>query len=155
MFLYLLTQLKFGNIILFWESAYKNHAHNFIFQSSEPGIDLTHYHNYTSVKSLFTQLQNDFPQLARLYTIGKSSQGRELLVLRISAEMFQVSISVIPVSAVKLFDYFPFLWEILGQFLHSSILGIFIILVFCALISSYNFGHIFHHQFWALLSSNQ
>lgn len=63
---------------------------SFHYQATEPGIDLTHYHNYTTVQSLFAKLQNDFPQLAKIYTIGKSSQGRELLVLRISSGMNQV-----------------------------------------------------------------
>ena len=59
-------------------------------QAPEPGIDLTHYHDYNAVQALFTKLQNDYPQLAKIYTIGKSFQGRELLVLRISAGINQV-----------------------------------------------------------------
>ena len=65
-------------------------SNTLIFQANEPGIDLSHYHNYTTIESLFTKLQNDYPELAKLYTIGKSSQGRELYVLRISSGLNQV-----------------------------------------------------------------
>ena len=60
------------------------------FKASEAGIDMSHYHNYTAVQTLFGKLQNDFPQLAKLYSIGKSSEGRQLFALRISSGLNQV-----------------------------------------------------------------
>ena len=45
-------------------------------------LDLSRYHNYTLMHKLFTSLERDYPDLARLYSIGKSVQNRELFVLR-------------------------------------------------------------------------
>ena len=47
-------------------------------------LDLSHYHNYTSLQNLFRRLVEDYPKLAKLYSIGKSVQGRQLYVLRLS-----------------------------------------------------------------------
>ena len=51
---------------------------------------MSHYHNYAALQSLFSKLQNGYPQLAKIYSIGKSSQGRQLLALRISSGLNQV-----------------------------------------------------------------
>ena len=56
-------------------------------------LDLTRYHNYTAVHNLFTRLERDYPDLARLYSIGKSVKERELYVLRISRGMKSVPIT--------------------------------------------------------------
>ncbi|KAJ8675417.1 hypothetical protein QAD02_011203 [Eretmocerus hayati] len=42
------------------------------------------YHHYNELKKLFDKLQQEFPSLARVFSIGKSVEGRELLVLEIS-----------------------------------------------------------------------
>ncbi|XP_046386124.1 carboxypeptidase D [Ischnura elegans] len=42
------------------------------------------YHNYEAVTSLFNQLTKKYPKLAKLHSIGKSVQNRELWVLEIS-----------------------------------------------------------------------
>ena len=34
-------------------------------------LDLSHYHNYTSLQNLFRRLVEDHPTLAKLYSIGK------------------------------------------------------------------------------------
>ena len=57
---------------------------------SRQAVDLTHYHNYTTVESTFKQFAADHPDLARLYSIGKSAQGRQLYVLRLSSGMDSV-----------------------------------------------------------------
>ena len=54
-------------------------------------VDTSHYHNYTTLQKLFRQLSDENPSLARLYTIGKSVQGRQLYVLRISSDLDKVS----------------------------------------------------------------
>ena len=54
-------------------------------------VDTSHYHNYTTLQKLFRQLSDENPSLARLYTIGKSVQGRRLYVLRISSDLDKVS----------------------------------------------------------------
>lgn len=43
------------------------------------------HHNYESMTSLLKQLHKDYPKLTHLYSIGKSVQDRELLVLALSA----------------------------------------------------------------------
>lgn len=59
---------------------------NLISERSTPNEDFivpgyTHYHNLTT---LFCRLVNEFPNLAKLHTIGKSVEGRDLLALEIS-----------------------------------------------------------------------
>ena len=53
-------------------------------------VDTSHYHNYTTLQKLFRRLSDENPSLARLYSIGKSVQGRQLYVLRISSNLDQV-----------------------------------------------------------------
>ena len=50
-------------------------------------VDTSHYHNYTTLQNLFRSLSEQNPNLARLYTIGKSVKGRQLYVLRISSDL--------------------------------------------------------------------
>ncbi len=49
----------------------------------EAGLELEHYHNYTTVKNLFRRLEREFPRLARLHSIGRSVQKRQLYVLQV------------------------------------------------------------------------
>ena len=53
-------------------------------KSTQDSIDFTQYHNYAAVEELFKQLEDLYPSLAQLHTIGQSVQGRELYVLRIT-----------------------------------------------------------------------
>jgi carboxypeptidase D len=53
-------------------------------------VDTSHYHNYTTLQSLFRQMSEENPTLARLYSIGKSVQGRQLYVLRITSGLDRV-----------------------------------------------------------------
>ena len=59
-------------------------------ESSTRELDLSRYHNYTAVHELFSRLEREYPDLARLYSIGKSVQQRELYVLRISSGINEV-----------------------------------------------------------------
>lgn len=55
--------------------------------SSSSGNDdfvVAHYTHYDELKQLFHNLSQQFPSLARLHSIGKSVEGRDLLVLEIS-----------------------------------------------------------------------
>ena len=61
-----------------------------ITDGSTKTLDLGRYHNYALVYDLFTRLEKDYPDLARLYSIGQSVKGRELYVLRISSGMNKV-----------------------------------------------------------------
>ncbi len=54
-------------------------------QDQEISVDTLHYHNYTTVEALFKKYEADNPNLAKLYSIGRSVQGRELYVLRLSS----------------------------------------------------------------------
>lgn len=53
-------------------------------------VDTSHYHNYTTLQNLFRRYAQDNPSLAKLYSIGKSVQGRQLYVLRISSGLDQL-----------------------------------------------------------------
>ncbi|KFM74875.1 Carboxypeptidase M, partial [Stegodyphus mimosarum] len=44
------------------------------------------YHNYQSMTSVLHQLANEYPQLTKLYSIGKSTQGRELWVILVTSD---------------------------------------------------------------------
>merc|ERR1712110_901816 len=45
---------------------------------------LTDYHNYTELVSELESMVESYPNLARIYSLGKSTQNRELMVLQIS-----------------------------------------------------------------------
>lgn len=48
------------------------------------GIDMSKYHHYDDLLRLAETLKVQYPHLVDHYSVGKSVQGRELLVLRIS-----------------------------------------------------------------------
>jgi murein tripeptide amidase MpaA len=45
---------------------------------------LPHYTHYDELKAIFGNLSQQFPSLAKLHSIGKSVEGRDLLILEIS-----------------------------------------------------------------------
>ena len=49
-----------------------------------PVVDWTHYHDSAESEQLLRELQARFPDLARLASIGKSHEGRELWVLELT-----------------------------------------------------------------------
>jgi len=61
-------------------------------ESNQLEVDTSHYHNYTVVESTFKEYVAQHPDLARLYSIGTSVQGRQLYVLRLSSGMAQVPV---------------------------------------------------------------
>ncbi|XP_045606806.2 carboxypeptidase D isoform X3 [Procambarus clarkii] len=48
------------------------------------GIDMSKYHHYDDLVELLKSLKAQHPHLVDYYSVGKSSQGRELLVIKIS-----------------------------------------------------------------------
>lgn len=48
------------------------------------GVDLTHYYHYEEVVQLAEELSSQHPGLVQHYSVGKSVQGRELVVIKIS-----------------------------------------------------------------------
>lgn len=54
------------------------------FSGDESVLELDHYHNYSSVKSLFSDLERRYPRLAKLHSIGLSAQKRQLYVLQVA-----------------------------------------------------------------------
>lgn len=47
--------------------------------------DFTH-HNYTAMEQFLKDLSETYPELTRLYSIGKSVEGRELYVLEVTKD---------------------------------------------------------------------
>jgi len=50
-------------------------------------VTITKYHSYEEIKSIFESLEKNFPTVARVGSIGKSTQGRDLIFLRIAANV--------------------------------------------------------------------
>ena len=53
---------------------------------------LADYHNYTALLSELDSLVETFPQLCRTYSLGNSTQNRELFVIQISEGVTEVNI---------------------------------------------------------------
>lgn len=49
------------------------------------GVQITRYHSHEQLISTLIMLQEQFPQIAKTGSIGKSVQGRELMYIRITA----------------------------------------------------------------------
>ncbi|KRT84128.1 Peptidase, partial [Oryctes borbonicus] len=45
------------------------------------------YHHSEELKKLFTKLQNDYPKLAKVYSVGRSGENRDLLVIEINGNV--------------------------------------------------------------------
>uniref|UniRef100_A0A0B6YSD7 Peptidase M14 domain-containing protein n=1 Tax=Arion vulgaris TaxID=1028688 RepID=A0A0B6YSD7_9EUPU len=54
-----------------------------------PTIDTSSYHHYNDMNNLLVNLAASYPDLARVYDIGTSVQGRKLLVIQISDKVNQ------------------------------------------------------------------
>lgn len=59
---------------------------------NEDFLSPSHYSNYEELTDLFRDLNSTYPHLARLHTIGKSVQNRDLWVLEISENVHQRSL---------------------------------------------------------------
>ena len=51
---------------------------------------LSSYHNYTSLMSELESLVESYPHLSRIYSLGNSTQNRELAVIQISEGVTEV-----------------------------------------------------------------
>ena len=56
--------------------------------------ELASYHDTDAVEKRLNQLATTYPDLAKLYNIGKTVQGRNLTVIQISKGVQQVSIFI-------------------------------------------------------------
>lgn len=54
---------------------------------NEEFLDDPKYDNYESITSLFKQLQRDYPNLAKLHSVGRSVRNRELWTLEINGNV--------------------------------------------------------------------
>ena len=59
-------------------------------ESEWSDFDFKSYHHYSDVRELFNSLEKRFPNLAKVGSIGKSTQERDLLYLRISDNVGKV-----------------------------------------------------------------
>jgi carboxypeptidase D len=50
-------------------------------------VPRAHYTKYKELVTLFNQLQRSYPDLAKVYSVGKSVEGRDLLVLQITKDV--------------------------------------------------------------------
>ena len=61
----------------------ENYSANTVLSFYSKG-DISRYHSYEEADAVFNQWAKEFPNLASQHSIGKSVQGRELLVLQIT-----------------------------------------------------------------------
>lgn len=57
--------------------------------TTEDFISNPHYTHYEELKDVFANLAQQFPNMAKVFSIGKSVEGRELLVLEISENVHE------------------------------------------------------------------
>ena len=65
----------FGIVLSQWESVYSHNA---------DGIHTSKYYNTVEIKDRAVKLKEKHPNLVDFYSIGKSVEGRELLVIKLS-----------------------------------------------------------------------
>ena len=75
---------------------------------------LTDYHNYTQLVSELESLAESYPHLSRIYSVGNSTENRELMVIQISEGVTEVKI-YLAFSLVQLLHY----WALIGRELQS------------------------------------
>lgn len=61
---------------------------------NETFLEDAHYHNTDAVQDLFARLAKDYPDLAKVHSIGMSSEGRDLTVIEITKNVRKRSILV-------------------------------------------------------------
>lgn len=62
-------------------------ADSLAWRNSQLHTDNTDYHTYAEVTAFLNGLENQYPQLCRVYSIGQTVQGREMWVLKISNQV--------------------------------------------------------------------
>lgn len=60
-------------------------AHVEVIEETDSFLDNAHYLNNEQIAELFARLSRDYPALAQAYTIGRTTQGRELHALALNA----------------------------------------------------------------------
>ena len=84
--------------------------HRFFYLSESA---LSKYDSYEGLESSFKQLQKEFPDLAKLSSIGKSVQNRDILVLQVRVKACTLLFlfhTRAPNSKLS-FSYFPFFFK--------------------------------------------
>lgn len=66
----------------------------FTIPENETFLQNAHYHNTYEVQDLFAKLSKEYPDLAKVHTIGSSSEGRDLTVIEITKNVRKRSILV-------------------------------------------------------------
>lgn len=61
---------------------------------NETFLQNAHYHSTGEVQDLFAKLSKDYPDLAKVHSIGSSSEGRDLTVIEITKNVRKRSILV-------------------------------------------------------------
>ena len=62
-----------------------------VFSSRIPEM-LSNYHNYTQLVSELESLAESYPDLSRIYSVGNSTENRELMVIQITEGVTEVKI---------------------------------------------------------------
>ena len=73
---------KTENEIIPWEIS--------VFSDRVEGM-LADYHNYTELMSELDSLVESYPHLARIYSLGNTTENRELIVIQISQGVTEVT----------------------------------------------------------------
>ena len=55
---------------------------------------LADYHNYTDLMSELDSLVESYPHLSRIYSLGNTTENRELIVIQISQGVTEVNLLV-------------------------------------------------------------
>lgn len=64
----------------------KIYVESFTIKENESFLENPHYYNQDEIEDTFAKLQKTYPNLARAYTIGRSLEGRNLMILEISLQ---------------------------------------------------------------------
>lgn len=81
---------KFNVVLLFLSSAISA----LTIPENETFLEDPHYHNTDAVQDLFARLAKDYPDLAKVHSIGSSVDGRDLTVIEITKNVRKRSILV-------------------------------------------------------------
>ncbi|KAH8418923.1 hypothetical protein KR222_004849 [Zaprionus bogoriensis] len=75
-------------------------ARSFVIKEDESFLQLPHYSSQEELEDLFARLEKAYPEQARVYSIGRSLEGRNLLVLQISRSTRQRQLLAPPVKYI-------------------------------------------------------
>ena len=91
--LFILLYVLFIFIVNYAYSFNSPRRRNFLNLTTIDGIDMTKYHNTNDVGDLAIALKKEYPNLVDFYSIGKSVENRDLLVIKISKDVANRSLT--------------------------------------------------------------